>query len=134
MKLTLKAFVGLLAALLLAVLGGWIWGSGDRSRADESLARAGVDLHLAGARGRMLQARVDLFEVNFGNASRSLEAARADLKTWASALDRLRREDDAEAARKAIALVEEAQQMAGRLDQTANAKLAEALALLPKAP
>jgi hypothetical protein len=134
MKLTVKGFVGLLAALLLAVLGGWIWGAGDRSHTDDALVQAGVGLQMANARARMLEARVDLFEVNFGNASRHLEAARADLKTAAQSLDRLGRTGDAAAVRDALARVDAAQQLTGKLDQTANARLAEAVDLLPKTP
>jgi hypothetical protein len=134
MKLTLKAFVALLAALLLAVLGGWIWGAGGRSRTETSLVDAGVRLHLAGARAAMLEARVDLFEINFGDASRSLENASGDLKAAAEAFDRSGRKQEADAARAVLARVDEAQQLAGRLDQTANSRLAEAIGLLPKMP
>jgi hypothetical protein len=134
MKLTLKGFLALMVALLLAVLGGWIWGAAGRSQSDEALVQSGVRLHLAGARAAILEARVNLFEVNFGNASRSLEAARADLKTAAEAMDRSGRKGDADAARSALAKVDEAQQLAGKLDQTANARLAEAVGLLPRTP
>jgi multidrug resistance efflux pump len=77
---------------------------------------------------------VSLFEVNFGDASRSLENAKADLVTAAEALDGLRLKDEAAAAREVAARVDEAQQLAGRLDQAANTRLAEAVRLLPKMP
>ena len=131
---TLKAILAMLAALALAVLGGWIWGSAGGARAEDALARAGAGLHLSNARGNLLAARVSLFEVNFGDASRSLESARADLLTAAEAFDRLRLTDEAAAARAAVARVNEAQQLAGRLDQSANSRLAETIRLLPKLP
>ena len=131
---TLKAILAMLAALALAVLGGWIWGSAGGARAEDALARAGAGLHLANARGNLLAARVSLFEVNFGDASRSLESARADLLTAADALERLSLNDEAAAAREAVARVNEAQQLAGRLDQSANSRLAETIRLLPKLP
>ncbi len=134
MKLTVKGFIALMAALLLAVLGGWMWGAVDHARTDNALVQAGVGLHVAAARARMLEARVDLFEVNFGNASRHLEAARGDLKAAAQSFDRLGRTRDAEAMRNALARVDDAQQMTRKLDQTANARLAEAIDLLPKTP
>jgi len=134
MKITLKAMLAMLVALALAVLGGWLWGVAGRSRTEAVLTRASVGLHLANARGNMLAARVDLFEVNFGNASRSLESATADLLTAAEAFDRLRLKDQAAAAREVAARVEEAKQLAGRLDQAANTRLAEALRLIPKMP
>ena len=131
---TLKAILAMLAALALAVLGGWIWGSAGGARAEDALARAGAGLHLANARGNLLAARVSLFEVNFGDASRSLENARADLLTAAEAFDRLRLRDEAAAAREVVARLGDAQERAGRLDQTANTRLAEAIRLLPKMP
>jgi hypothetical protein len=134
MKIKLKAALALLAALALAALGGWIWGVMGQSRAEEALARAGAGLHLANARANMLAARVNLFEVNFGDASRSLENAKADLVTAAEAFDRMRLKDQAAAAREVAARVDHARQLAGRLDQTANARLAEALRLLPAMP
>ncbi|HNV03789.1 MAG TPA: hypothetical protein PLE61_14990 [Vicinamibacterales bacterium] len=134
MRLTLKAFAVLTAALLLALLGGWMWGSAGASRSREALANAGAGLHMANARARLLEARVDLFEVNFGRASLSLEDARAELTAAAQALDRQGRRQDADAIRAALAVAEEAQRLAGRLDQTANARAAEAIGLLPKAP
>jgi len=134
MKVTLKAVLVMLAALALAVLGGWLWGSTGRWRAEEALTKGGAGLHLANARGNMLAARVSLFEVNFGEASRSLESARADLVTAAAAFDRLRLGSEAAAAREVAARVDDAQQRAGRLDQSANTRLAEAIRLLPKMP
>jgi len=134
MKVTLKAILAMLIALALAVLGGWIWGAAGQSRTETALERAGASLHLAEARASMLAARVNLFEVNFGDASRNLENARADLLTAAGALDRMRRTSEAAAARDVAARVDDARQMAGRLDQTANTRIAEAIRLLPKMP
>ena len=134
MKVTLKAILAMLVALAFAVLGGWLWGVAGQSRTEEALARAGAGLHLANARGNMLAARVSLFEVNFGEASRSLESAKADLVTAAEAFDRMRLKEQAAAAREVAARVDDAKQLAGRLDQSANTRLAEALRLLPKMP
>jgi hypothetical protein len=134
MKVTLKAILAMLVALAFAVLGGWLWGVAGQARTEEALARAGAGLHLANARGNMLAARVSLFEVNFGEASRSLESAKADLITAAEAFDRMRRKEEAAAAREVAARVDDAKQLAGRLDQSANTRLAEALRLLPKMP
>jgi hypothetical protein len=124
----------MLVALALAVLGGWIWGATGQSRTEAALARASVNLHLANARSNMLAARVNLFEVNFGDASRSLESARADLLTVAEAFDRQRMKSEAAAAREVVARIDDAKQLAGRLDQTANTRLAEAIRLLPGMP
>jgi archaellum biogenesis protein FlaJ (TadC family) len=134
MKVTLKAILIIVIALALAVLGGYIWGATGRWRVEGTLVKAGAGLHLASARGHMLAARVHLFEVNFGEASRSLESAKADLMTAAEALERLDLDADAAAAREVAARVDDARQLAGRLDQTANSRLADAIRRLPKMP
>ncbi|MFO7694334.1 MAG: hypothetical protein R6V57_14700 [Vicinamibacterales bacterium] len=134
MKITLKVVLVMFAALALAVLGGWIWGVAGQGRTEEALAKTGTGLHLANARGSMLAARVSLFEVNFGDASRSLESAKAELLTVAEAFDRLGLASEAAAARDVASRVVDAQRLAGRLDQTANTRLAEAIRLLPKMP
>jgi hypothetical protein len=134
MKVTLKAILFMLVALALAALGGWIWGVTGQWRAEEALANAGVRLHVTSARSHMLAARVNLFEVNFGEASRSLESAKADLVTAAEAFDRLGFGAEAAAAREVAARVDDAKQLAGRLDQTANTRLADAIRLLPTLP
>jgi hypothetical protein len=134
MKITLKAVLVMLAALALAVLSGWAWGVAGQWRAEEALAKTGAGLHLAHARADMLAARVSLFEVNFGDASRSLESAKAELLTAAEAFDRLGLAREAAAAKDVVSRIDAAQQLAGRLDQTANTRLAEAIRLLPTMP
>lgn len=131
---TFKAFLALLLALAFAVAGGWVWGAAGRSRAEDALAKAGAGLHLAHAQGDLLAARVNLFELNFGEALKSLERSRADLTTVAETFDRMRLTQEAAAAREAVARVVEAQRLAGRLDQAANTRIAEAIRLLPKMP
>lgn len=127
MKRILAVVGGMAAALLLAVLGGWMWGNAGRGEAESALAESGTRLHAALARGHLLEARVHLFEVNFGSASRSLNAARADLETMAAAVERERGKDAAAHVRRAIELTSEAQRLAGELDQAAGSKAADAI-------
>lgn len=130
MKRILVAAAGLTAALALAVLGGWLWGSAGRGRAESALAESGTRLHAALARGHLLEARVHLFEVNFGSAARSLDAARADLEAVAAAAERARGREGSGAIRKAIELAADAQRLAGQLDQSAGSRVADAIRLL----
>jgi hypothetical protein len=107
-----------------------MWGNAGRGAADSALAESGTRLHAALARGHLLEARVHLFEVNFGSAARSLNAARADLETMASAVEREQGKDAAAPVRKAIELASEAQRLAADLDQAAGSKAADAIRLL----
>ena len=134
MKVTLKAVVGMLLALALAVLGGWVWGSMGRWPAEDALRRSGVRLHQAGAQASLLQARVNLFENNFGEAGRNLAAAREDLLTVAPTLEQDGQPEAAGRLRAAIAKIGEAIDMAARLDLAANARAAEAFRLLTSTP
>lgn len=134
MKITIKAAAALLVAVLLAMAGGWLWGAAGRWQSDEALGRSGTRLHLAHARGQLLQARIDLFELNFGRATRSLESAHADLSTAAQAYERTGRPELGRKIRDAMARADEARQLAGRLDQAANGRVADAITLLPEVP
>jgi hypothetical protein len=134
MNLTLKAIAAMLLALCLAVLGGWVWGSLGRWQAEDALRQSGTRLHQAGARSSLLDARVNLFENNFGEAGRHLASARADLLTVAQALDTRGEGDAAGRLRAAVAKIGEAIDLAAKLDLAANARAADALRLLAAAP
>lgn len=123
---TVRAFVALVFALGLAALGGWCVGTRGRSTAEAALVDSGVRQHAAGARINLLQARVDLFEQNFGDAATSLAAARSNLVTLEGAFTRAQRTHALRAVHEAMALVSEAQQQAGRLDAEAHASVAKA--------
>jgi hypothetical protein len=125
---TLKLVVAFLVALILAGLGGWMWGARGTSVAEAALVESGVREHAAMVRINLLQARVDLFQLNFGNATRALDAARADLVTWEGALAQRRETAGAEAIRTAMGLVSEAQKQVSRLDQSAQGTIERALA------
>ena len=120
------ALIFFVAAIVLLGLG-YGWGVSGRSELQTSLDDARVQLDVADARALVLDARVSLYNVNFGDASRRLEEAKAPLRRI-----RQRYSDDGkdEAVRSlsaAIEHVEEAQRLAGKLDQAANSKASEAL-------
>ena len=91
-------------------------------------------LHQRSAQANLLQARVNLFEHNFGEAGQNLTAARADLQTVATVMDEGGQQEAAGRLRTAIAKIGEAIDLAGRLDLAANARAAEALRLLTATP
>ena len=74
------------------------------------------------ARSAVLAARVDLYNVNFGNASRNLETAKGVLGRVSERLKNTGREEDAKRLEPALAELNEAQSLAGRFDQSANAR------------
>ena len=69
--------VGVAAALLVTLLGGWLWGASGRSELDRALRAAELHNNLLEARASLLGARVNLCDADFGGMSRELENARA---------------------------------------------------------
>jgi hypothetical protein len=115
-------------ALIVVLLGlGYVWGSSGRSAAEDALQGARQGLDIAEARGHLLDARVSLYNMNFGEASKRLEDAKDPLRRTR---DRYRQGGDDDAARNittALERIDEAQRLAGQLDQAANSKAGEAL-------
>lgn len=127
MNTKINVALGMLLALLVAIGGGWLWGASGRRAAERALQAAELRSALLEGRGRLLDAQVDLFNVNFGNASRHLEDARAALGRASERLTNAGRSADVKKVEAALRLVDEAQRMAGRLDQGANARVAGAV-------
>ena len=89
-KLTFGVGVGLAVALL----AGWIWGTADRSRIARAVQTSELRSELLGARAAVLDARVAIYSVNFGEASKHLEGARGLLGRADERLKRLGRDDE----------------------------------------
>jgi hypothetical protein len=116
------------AIALIVVLGlGFAWGSSGRVTAQRALDDAKQQLDLAEGRGRVLEARVSIYNVNFGDAQRQLEEAKAPLTRARDRYQDQGRRDAADALSAALARVQEAQRLAGKLDQNANTQANEAL-------
>lgn len=120
----------ILIALLVALLAGYLWGRAGRSAVQAQLDDTRLRFDVAEARADLLGARVDLFEVNFGQASQRIESAKPALRDAASRLAAGEHQDAATRVNGVIARVERAQQQVGKLDQSANTALAEAITLL----
>lgn len=128
-KLLLTGLVALLVVLGLA----YAWGASGRSAAEDALAAARQQLDVSDARGHLLAARVSLYNNNFGDASRSLEEAKAPLRRLREAYDEDGRSEAVSAIDATLKHVDEAQQAAGKLDQTAHARTNDALEALKTA-
>ena len=127
MNRTLKIGVGIVVALLIALSVAWLWGSSGKGDLQRALDVAELRNDLLTARGALLSARVDLYLVNFGDASRDFEAARTALRRAEARLKAIGRDDEVMRLGVALAQLDEAQQFAGKLDQTANARAADAV-------
>jgi len=122
----MKLIVGIGVALLVALGGGWAWGAMGRSDLNHALGIAELRADLLEARAAALDARLDIYSVNFGEASRHLEVARSALRAANARLSDLGRPEDVERLKNASTRIDEAQRTAGQLNQDANALAADA--------
>ena len=131
MTLGRKLLIALIAVVVILGLG-YGWGSSGRGAlqtlADESRQR----LDLAEARGAILEARVSLYNNNFGDASRHFEDAKGVLQRLKGRYEEAGEQDAAAGADAALRHVEEAQRLAGKLDAGAHNPAGQALEALKK--
>jgi hypothetical protein len=117
----MKLILGIGVAVLVALSAGWAWGTSERSDINRALRVAELRDGLLEGRAAVLDARLDIYSVNFGEASRHLEAARSALRASDARLTGLGREEDTKLLAHALTRIDEAQRMAGQLNQDANA-------------
>jgi hypothetical protein len=122
----MKLVLGIGLALLVALGAGWVWGMSGKSEISRSLRAAELRSGLLEGRVAVLDARLDIYSVNFGEASRHFEKARDALRTADARLKDLGRQEDAKRLEVALTRIDEAQRMAGQLNQNANAVAADA--------
>jgi hypothetical protein len=118
------AGLGVIVALLAA---GWLWGASGRFAVERQVQSLQLRLELAQARNRVLDARVSLHHMNFGQAGQQLEGARPMLRWARERFQEQRQNDAANTLNGALAHIEEAQRLAGTLDQAADDRAAEAV-------
>jgi hypothetical protein len=119
-----------LAALvtLIVCLGlGYAWGASGRQVVQAALEESRQQLDLAEARGALLDARVSLYNNNFGDASRRLEDAKVPLRRVKDRFQDLGNSNAASSIDAALGHVDEAQRLAGKLDPAANTRAGDAL-------
>jgi hypothetical protein len=122
--------ISVAVALFVAVLGGWLWGTSGRSALARALQTSELRGDLLGARAATLDARVAIYAVNFGEASRHLEDARGLLGRADDQLKSLGRDDEVKHVATAMAGIDDAQRLAGKLDQNANSRAGEAAKII----
>ena len=115
-------------ATVLVLLGfGYVWGAKGRGTLETELADTKQHLDLSDARSLVLEARVSLYNMNFGDASRRLEEAKVPLRRIRQRYVDAGQDDAVRSLAAALEHVDEAQRLAGKLDQGANSKAGEAL-------
>jgi hypothetical protein len=125
-----KLVLGITGGLLLALLAGWIWGTSGQSDTARAVETAELRSELLGARAAILDARVAIYSVNFGEASGHLENARGLLRRAEERFKRLGRDDEVKQVQAALTTIDDAQRMAGKLDQSANSRAGAAAKIL----
>jgi hypothetical protein len=118
--------IGFVAVIVILGLG-YVWGSSGRTQLQTTLDDVRQQLDLAEARGELLDARVNLYNNNFGEASRHFEETKEPLRRTRQRYQDARRDDAARSIAAALEHVDEAQRLSGKLDPTANARAADAL-------
>jgi len=126
----MKLIFGILVAVMVALFAGWAWGTWSHSDTASALQTAELRSELIGARAATLDARVAIYSVNFGEASAHLENARGVLRRAEDRLKGLGRADAAAQVATALAAIDDAQRMAGKLDQNANTRAGDAARVL----
>jgi len=94
----------------------------DLNRALKAFA---LQTDLIEARSSVLAAQLDLYRVNLGDASRHLEDARGALRRAEEELKSLGRQDDVKRLESMFTQIDEAQRLAGQMDQDASSRAAE---------
>ena len=114
-------------ALIVCVGLGFGWGASGQRGLQSALDEARQQRDLAEARGQILDARVSLYNNNFGDASRHFEDTKPPLRRVKQRYQDEGLRDAAARIDAALGLIEEGQRLAGKLDQGANSKAGEAL-------
>jgi hypothetical protein len=114
--------------VVIVTLGvGFLWGASGRFAIQNALDETKQRLDLAEARGALLEARLSLYNSNFGDAGRHFEEAKAPLRGARERYQQIGKNAAAGSLTAALEHIEEGKRLAGNLDQTASGKANDAL-------
>jgi len=114
---------GIVAALVAVVgLSGWIYGASGRSDVERARRDAVQRTDLTEARALVLEGQLAVYQLNFGDAAKRFDAARAPVERVQTALRETGQAERAGRLEIVLSHLREAQRLAVSLD--ANARLA----------
>jgi hypothetical protein len=122
-KLAIWGTVGLVVALGV----GYAWGASGKFAVQSTLDETLLQRDLSDARGHLLDARVSLYNNNFGAASTHFEAAKSPLRRVRERYQNVGKNAAAGRITAALEHLEEGQRLTGKLDSAANNKANDAL-------
>jgi hypothetical protein len=122
-----RLLLSIVVALVVALGLGYAWGASGRFSIQNALDDARQQLDLAQARGALLEARVSVYNVNFGDAARHFDEAKAPLRRVRERYQQVGKNAAAGSVTAALEHIDEGQRLAGKLDQAANNKANDAL-------
>ena len=126
----IKALASIVAAVALAALVSFFYGRSGASGDREALEATRLRLQIVEARAQVLDGRVSLYLVNFGDAGRHFAFAKGPLAPARATLVARGRNELAATLDSASKQLDGAQELASRLNQDANSRAAEAARLL----
>jgi len=110
------------AVVVVAMVGGWVFGASGRSEVEQARRVAVQVADLNEARALVLEGQVAVFQLNFGDASKRYEAARTAIERVQVSLRETGQAERAGRLEIALSHLSDAQRLAISLD--ANARLA----------
>jgi len=116
-----------IGVLLLSFVTGYLLGRSGRGELERTSAENHMLLQIQNGTARVLEARVALYNNNFGDASRNFERAKPMFEAARNRLNATNRQQDGGVLDRVTALITEAQRLAGELNTGANSKAGEAL-------
>lgn len=114
--MSLKFLSWIAVAVVIAALSGWIYGSSGRSDVEQARRDAVQRADVMEARALILDGQVQIFLVNFGDASRRYEAARAVIERMQTALREVGQAERAGRLEIPLSNLRDAQRLASSLD------------------
>lgn len=116
--------------VLVAALAGWILGASGRSEIDQERRAAVQRADLLEAKAAILDGQVQIFLVNFGEASRRFGLAQEAIARVQTALRETGQAERAGRLEIPLSHLKDAQRLAGLLDPSARSAAEEALQAL----